>query len=150
MEGDCSHYPADNVNPGQSEKEADEIIDRIENSCTSKCLQNIPASISMGYAVKTSEDEKLRYLMYEAEKMMYAKKLEESKEIRRSIIGYLEGSLYEKGILTQEGTQKILELAQSFGQGLELDRNDQEKLKLLARLYGIGKVFLANIVWYCR
>lgn len=126
--------------PGKGEEETKEKLEKIRQFCKKACIGQIPSSLSLGYGVKENPNQTLTQTLRVAEKMMYANKLEESKDLRYSIIAFLEDSLYKKGILSKDSTSKVIELSENFGKALLMTDGEQEKLSLLARFYGIGKI----------
>ncbi len=60
--------------PKTEAKEAERIIKHIKILCKAKTVESNPVSISLGYAIKRTEDEHIADISKQAEDMMYLKK----------------------------------------------------------------------------
>ena len=121
--------------------EAAKIKDRIKQACK-QAEEEVPVqpSIALGYATKTSGEQKIDEVLKKAEKWVYKRKLVESESIRSSIISSLEETLLEKDYEAREHAERIKKLALKFGRQLELPENRLNELEMLASLHDIGKI----------
>ncbi|MFZ2330687.1 MAG: HD domain-containing phosphohydrolase [Atribacterota bacterium] len=126
--------------PQTTEDAVQEIARRIHKSCTEKCKDIVPGTLSIGYATKHNSDENISEVIKKAEEMMYSHKLLESQNIHSQIISSLQTTLHEKDIETIEHVQRIVEISVKVGEKLGLAQQDMDNLNQLARLYDIGKI----------
>ncbi len=126
--------------PQTSEKMANIICDRIRAGCAASDPEPIQASIALGVASKSQDNDDVYKVIAEAEDIMYRNKLLESKSIRNSIITSLEASLHEKTFETREHAHRMQKLCIEFGRALDLPASELDRLALLANLHDIGKI----------
>ncbi|MFA7186262.1 MAG: PAS domain S-box protein, partial [Victivallales bacterium] len=116
------------------------VIKRIKRNFDRKSRGTLQISVSLGYAVKEKEDEKMTDILKEAEKWMYHKKLLEGKSYRNNIINTLLAVLYERNIETEEHSKRVEEYCLAVGEKLGLSAEQLNELSLLAMLHDIGKI----------
>ena len=121
-------------------KAAQTIIQRMKNHFDRKSNGVMPVSVSLGYAVKETKDEKLTDILKEAEKWMYRKKLLEGESYRSSIIRTLLATLYEKNIATEEHSKRLENYCLTIGKEMKLSEEELNELSILAMLHDIGKI----------
>ena len=132
--------------PGCKYETASRILERL-NKCSINIEEaSIQASISLGMASKTSANIDIKDVIKEAEDNMYRNKLLESRSARSSFITSLEKTLWTRSHETQEHCQRMLEMAQKFGQIVNLNGIERNNLKLIARLHDIGKIAIPNSI----
>ncbi|MHB8278539.1 MAG: sensor domain-containing diguanylate cyclase/phosphohydrolase [Candidatus Humimicrobiaceae bacterium] len=130
--------------PKTTEREIINIENRIDEECQKSSGQKIPISISMGCSTKTEAGKNINLVIIEAEERMYQKKLTESKSILSSIITSLKRILFEKGIETEEHTNRTNALALQLGRSLNLPEIELAELSLFCTLHDIGKVAIPD------
>lgn len=116
------------------------IYERIKDLCNKSMYKTIKPSISMGCATKVKEDESIDDVIKLAEERMYHEKLIEGKQMRSMLISAVEKTLREKCHEPASHTKIMIELSQSFGYHIGLEKREIEDLMLLAKLHDIGKV----------
>ncbi len=126
--------------PRTSKEYAQEVVDRIRESCLKHKGSKIPLSLSIGLATKDSSSQDLQDIIKSAEDDMYSNKLLESKNINSTIITSLKESLLEKSIKTESHMEKLRELVLNLGRSMDLSPGQLDELALLATIYDIGKV----------
>lgn len=128
------------VLPHTTSEKAEEIIERLKESCEK--VQGLPVKISLatGFAVKTKKNQKIGSVLREAEEWMYRNKLLKERSSRRAIIDTLLSTLMEKSAETREHAERMRELGIKIAKRLKLSSRDIDELSLLALLHDIGKV----------
>ncbi len=126
--------------PNTSLVEAERIRQEIYQKC--KTAENVPIelSISIGAAAKTRLNDNIFDTLKQAEEIMYANKLVESKKFRDAIIRSLKKTLFNHTNETEEHTERVSKIALAIGNKMRLSERRLDELKLLAVLHDIGKV----------
>ena len=119
---------------------AKNIVQRIKKSLSQRSRGLIQLSISLGYAVKETKDEKFADVLQEAEKWMYRNKLLDVKSYRSAIIKTLLTTLYENSTETEEHSQRMQKNCLAIGAKLNLSNEELNELSLFAMLHDIGKI----------
>ncbi|MFZ3086272.1 MAG: HD domain-containing phosphohydrolase [Candidatus Hydromicrobium sp.] len=130
--------------PKTTERDSEEIVNRIRTACLKTNDQKIPLSISLGTSTKINDDCDIGTIVKEAEDRMYRRKLLEIKSISSSIISSLERTLQEKSYETEEHAVRMKEMALILGHSLKLSENKLNELSLLSTLHDIGKIAIPD------
>jgi diguanylate cyclase (GGDEF)-like protein len=130
--------------PKTNDKDSEEILKRIRNTCDKTKINSVPVGISLGTSTKKSNEDDIKDIIKEAEDWMYRRKLIEKSSISSSIISSLERTLREKSNETEEHGERMRELALRLGHSLRLKENKLNELSLLATLHDIGKVAIPD------
>jgi len=130
--------------PKTNDKDSEEILKRIRNTCDKTKINSVPVGISLGTSTKKSNEDDIKDIIKEAEDWMYRRKLIEKNSISSSIISSLERTLREKSNETEEHGERMRELALRLGHSLSLKENKLNELSLLATLHDIGKVAIPD------
>ncbi len=130
--------------PKTSYHEAESIHEGINKKCIEE-QQHVDnellfPSISMGYATKTSMDEKLESIFNEAEEYMYRRKLLARKGVHSVFLKYIMTTIYEKSNETQEHCQRMVDMAKHLGSLLNVPHRELDTLELATSLHDIGKI----------
>ncbi len=128
--------------PQTGEREAYAVCSRINSNCSRLFVREVPVSLVMGVATKTSGDKDLEQLLGEAERKMYQHKLEESRSEKSAVLKALLKALEQKSYETKEHTRRMQEIAEKIGSRLQLPKSEQKRLSLLITLHDIGKINL--------
>ena len=80
--------------------------------------------------------------MKKAEDQMYKNKLIEAKNVQHYMINFLTKTLFDKGIETEEHSERVVKLSKKFAERLKLSNKNLEALLLYAKLHNIGKITL--------
>jgi len=123
---------------------AEEIVDRIEQTCSEYRIEDIPISISLGISTKLSEDENVEEILKDAEDKMYHQKMNDEKRTHRSMISLLEKSLDKKDYETEDHVKRMEKLSLLLGKDLKLPENELNELVMLSALHDIGKIAVAD------
>ncbi|MEA2015897.1 MAG: PAS domain-containing protein [Actinomycetota bacterium] len=127
--------------PGEYAKN---ILKRIKKLCRERSTENLPLSISFGYATKKSPSEDIDKVLKEAEDKMYKNKIADSKSTNEIIISSLKENLRKEGSKSEKQSIKLRKYALAVGRRLNLTKERIEELKLLMDVYNIGKLALAD------
>jgi len=110
-----------------------------------KDLQNVEAnplqlSISLGYAIKESQQQTMAEIINTAEGWMYWNKLTKSTELNQDLVTSIEQSLRKITRETEKHSDRLQKIAQKIGFELGLSQPELHHLDLLARLHDLGKI----------
>ncbi|HSV32307.1 MAG TPA: PAS domain-containing protein [Atribacteraceae bacterium] len=118
----------------------EEVIARLHHACREAASDQLPLSVSAGYAMKEDPDTPLDRVIREAEERMYQHKLAESRRTHQAIIAFLEGSLQVSARETEAHVHQVRRLARAIGSALPLPESALNDLELSARLHDLGKI----------
>ncbi len=125
---------------------AGEICRTIADRCRVTLVRDIPVSISLGIAQKTSEEEKLGDVLSRAEDDMYKRKLAESRSVRSGVVSALLKALGAKSCETEEHTRRMEVLALKIGERAGLPESELKRLSLVVILHDIGKIHVDEAI----
>ncbi len=117
---------------------------RIKVQSQNSYTEELPLSMALGAAVKTTETETLTDTLREAEDNMYKHKLTESRSTKNTLLQALLKTLAEKSFETEAHTRRMQQVAQMIGERLNLTDTELARLKLLITLHDIGKINIAE------
>lgn len=130
--------------PKSDETAARNVVDSIKAACLRYAAQadkeTYYASISLGFAVKTTLKEPFSSVLKTAEEYMYRHKLLEHKSLHSAIISSIKTTMYEKSNETEEHAERMTELARKFGIALGFTDDELVSLELVTALHDIGKI----------
>lgn len=126
--------------PQTSRREAESLCKRIAASCRDLMVGDVPVSVSLGLATKTSAGDELVKVLHAAEDDMYKTKLAESRSAKSAVVSALLHALAEKSHETEAHTRRMEELALKMGSRLGLADSELNRLRLLITLHDIGKI----------
>ncbi len=130
--------------PQTDAEEALMISKRITSYCNDIHVEEIPVSMALGVATKTSETGTLTETLREAENNMYKQKLTESRSAKNALLKTLLKTLSEKSFETEAHTLRMQAIAQKIGESLELPDAEINRLNLLITLHDIGKINISE------
>ncbi len=126
--------------PETTAKEAERIINRINQKTSKTKTDELTVSMALGTASKTKSIQNLNNISKMADDNMYQNKLSESKSTKNKIVEGLLNSLAVKSDETKEHTVRMTSLAFDFGEKLGLSNSELNRLFLLSTLHDIGKI----------
>jgi len=132
--------------PQAAAKEARLICKRIKEGCRGALVEDVPVSIALGIATKTSETTSLIETLQEAENEMYRQKLTESRSTKSAVVTSLLNTLAAKSFETEEHTRGMQEVAQKIGTKMNLPDSELNRLELLITLHDIGKINISEAI----
>jgi len=122
------------------------ICKRIKEGCRGAFVVDVPVSIALGIAAKTSEATSLSETLQKAESEMYKQKLTESRSTKSAVVTALLDTLAAKSFETEEHTRGMQKIAQKIGTNLNLTDSELHRLELLITLHDIGKINIAEAI----
>jgi len=122
------------------------INERIRKACKQFNTESSFITISIGTAIKNSEDVDMEALLIEAENKMYNAKIDESKEAKELIIKYLEKKYQERRENIHENLERKLQIADRLAKSLGLSNKNITELKLLIKLHDIGMIVIPDSI----
>jgi diguanylate cyclase (GGDEF)-like protein len=125
-----------------SSEMANQLCQRIRQTCREQGPDPIELSISLGTATKEVVELDVQSILRVAEDRMYASKQQESQSVSGGIISSLERSLWESKSETEEHAERLKRISQQLGRVLQLPGYQIDELALLALLHDIGKVVI--------
>jgi diguanylate cyclase (GGDEF)-like protein/PAS domain S-box-containing protein len=126
--------------PKTSVKEIDAIKKRIIEQCKKTQVCSIPLSMAIGFSVKTRADQDIMKIFKEAEDNMYQNKLIESRSSRNTFLLTLKSALQKKNDISDEHIAYLQNLAQIFGETVNLTGTDLDCFVLLVTFHDIGNI----------
>jgi len=126
--------------PQTGEEEARIICRRIKEASGQAYIKNMPVSMALGVGEKDVPGKELAYVLNEAEKDMYRKKLAESRSEKSAVIDTLLNALGGKSFETADHIARMQEMASLLVERLKLSDSDENRLMLLIKLHDIGKI----------
>lgn len=121
-----------------------EISERIKERVGKVKGDLLTPSISIGFAAKCSEEQKIERIFKEAEDMMYRNKIIESKVSQDTLLNALKNRLREKSLETAVHCRRVKELSVRLGEALGIRGQELENLSLIAELHDFGKVAISR------
>lgn len=130
--------------PNTTREKGIDIIARIKKECLRRSTLTLPLNISLGIATKEHNFENIDAIVSEAESKMYRYKLLDKQASESALIVSMEKALQEKKYETKEYRQDFIDCALKFGEVLQLEKAELNKLKLLSAICDIGKIAVSE------
>jgi len=130
--------------PKLDELEIEKMVNRIIASSDKERVQNIPVSVSVGWATKLEQDVSIDRIFKRAEDMMYHNKAMERNSFRNQSIQLIMQTLIEKIPREEAHSQRVSDLCISIGEEMGLNSVELKGLKTLGLLHDIGKIGISN------
>jgi diguanylate cyclase (GGDEF)-like protein/PAS domain S-box-containing protein len=128
--------------PQTTEEDLKAIWQRIDEKCKETYVKDIPLSLALGAAIKTSTNKDLAEILKEAEENMYKHKLVESQRVKSTILKIMLKNLEAKSFETEAHYSGMHNAAQSIGKGIGLSKPELDKLEMLIPLHDIGEIII--------
>lgn len=126
--------------PKTNPMQAQMIIKKMEKEFYENDCLPLQLSVSLGFDVKLTMQEKLHQMLLKAEAQMYHKKLLEGKNFSNRIINTLLLTLHRKNIETESHALRIETYCIAIAEKMNLAHEEKNNLSLLSALHDIGKV----------
>ena len=121
------------------------IIKRIKNKVYEfNQKEDIPISFALGSATKNDSDQDIEEVLKAADNNMYQNKLSERQSSKDNIVQALLNTLSAKSDETKDHAIRMTELALKFGEKLNLNNSELNRLSLLATMHDIGKAAISE------
>ena len=108
----------------------------------------LPLSISVGYAVRTSPGTTISSIFEEADNNMYREKLHSRLSARSSIVQTMMRALEARDFITEGHADRLQALVVKMARVLELSETTVNDLRLLAQFHDIGKVGVPDSILF--
>jgi len=108
----------------------------------------LPLSISLGFAMKNFEFQRMEDIFKEADDNMYREKLHHRQSGRSNMVQTLMQALGERDFITQGHAQRLQGLVNLMAVSLDLPKHQMADLNLLAQFHDIGKVGIADQILF--
>ena len=108
----------------------------------------LPLSISVGYAVRTSPGTTISSIFEEADNNMYREKLHSRLSARSSIVQTMMRALEARDFITEGHADRLQALVVKMARALELSEGTINDLRLLAQFHDIGKVGVPDSILF--
>lgn len=130
--------------PDADEKETMRINAKIHAVAEEEKIENIPISVSTGWATKDEEGTSINYVFKQAEDMMYHNKSSDNKSQRHQTIQIIMKTLFEKNPREEAHSKRVSELCYQIGVKMEMDSYRVKNLQTAGLLHDIGKIGIGN------
>ena len=100
----------------------------------------VPLSVSIGYAVRQTQDASIEDLLKEADNNMYREKLHHSRSARSAIVQTVMKLLEERDFVTEEHAERLQDLTSKLAQQSSLPEPRVAEIRLLAQFHDVGKI----------
>lgn len=125
---------------------AQKICSRINSKCLETNSGLMKPSIALGFASKSSMNQRSKDVLKEAEEMMYRNKLMEGKNAKSYLITLLKKSLAERTYETEDHSNRLKCYAELICSELQLSDRDVDALLKLAILHDIGEIGVPDTI----
>ena len=130
--------------PNTTREKGIEIINRVKQECQRRSTLTLPLSISFGIATKETSSENINAIVSEAESRMYRHKIFERQVSDSVLIVSMKRALQQKKYDTEEYRQNYIDCATKFGETLQLEKTELNRLILLSAICDIGKIAISE------
>ena len=130
--------------PQTDREEAEQVFSRIKQACERTTKDELPISLGMGIGVKQDAEQNIQEVLKAADDNMYQDKLNEGKSAKNKIVRNLLNTLGAKSDETEKHARRMKKMARKVGREMGLDRDQLNKLSLLASLHDIGKATISE------
>ena len=130
--------------PQKDNNETMQVINRIYSVIEGEKNQNMPISISSGWATKQKHSDSMDSILRIAEDMMYHNKSSAKKSQRHQTIQVIMKTLFEKNPIEEAHSNRVSDLCVRLGECMNLDVSIIKNLQTAALLHDIGKIGVDN------
>lgn len=136
--------------PNASQKILEYTYQRLQENAFSlnQSLQELPLSLSIGFALRTDAKTRLNELYVEADNNMYREKLYRSQSARSAIVQTLMKALEARDFITEGHAERLQVMVADMGTAIGLPPKSIVDLRLLAQFHDIGKVGLRDCILF--
>ncbi|KHO62989.1 diguanylate cyclase [Thermoanaerobacter sp. YS13] len=126
------------------EKAVDRIRKMVKNSKFAFEKENIPLSMSIGYAVKNNSFKKIEEVFKEADNNMYREKLFHKRSSYREVLDSILKMFEIRQPKLQKHLKAVKEILVNFAEYLKLSQVRIKNLELLAEFHDIGMIGISD------
>ena len=129
-------------------RDALEVVDLMKSKCdlfSSKIKDsNININISFGCDTKNKKQVDIMEVIGVAQDYMYKRKLLDRKSSHRDILSTITASLFARSQETEEHADRLAKVAHMIGRVLNLPKQENDFIELVALLHDIGKMGISD------
>lgn len=127
-----------------SPDDAAHTISLIETEVAKENIDNVPISISSGWASVQRKGESMESLFKHAEDMMYRNKSAERNSLRHQSIQIIRQTLFEKSPREELHSKRVSEFCMLIGAKMQMNASQIKNLQIAGLLHDIGKIGISN------
>ena len=120
----------------------EKIIERMTERLSQRTMNEIPVTVSIGYATKQHEDENISETFREAENTMYRRKISERPQYRKKIVDRLLQSLFAQHPEELRHAELVATYAYELALRSGLSEQEAEETREAGMYHDIGKIAL--------
>jgi diguanylate cyclase (GGDEF)-like protein/PAS domain S-box-containing protein len=132
--------------PNITEERIYELKKVIAEDISKHTVSNLDLSLAIGYAIKTSSDQKIDLILKEAEDYMYRIKLSEGRSVRNNAIKAILKTLTDKYKDERVHLEKVSQICKEMGHILGLQDDEIRELELAGLYHDIGKISIPDAI----
>ena len=103
-----------------------------------------PLNVSYGYSISEPGSKSAMETFKEADDRLYENKIPKREEVIKSALAAIRATMLEKDSVAEEHMERLKSTASLFGEIMNFDQEDKEKLILATELHDIGKVVIPD------
>ncbi len=126
--------------PKTDHQETELVTKRIDHKISNQRLNNTMVSVSIGWATKTTLDQKIMETYLKAEKDMYRRKLIESQQMKETTIQTIIHTLHEKDPREKMHSENVGDMSKRIGEALQLNQELIQEIEMAGFLHDIGMI----------
>jgi diguanylate cyclase (GGDEF)-like protein/PAS domain S-box-containing protein len=130
--------------PRTGEKDAEQVVKRIQDVVHQEKLESIQLSVSSGFGTKNENLEDMMNIYKIAEDSMYRRKLSESSSMRHKTITVILKTLYEKNQREEAHSKRVSAICGKIGNALRLNSDLISELETVGLMHDIGKIAISD------
>lgn len=130
--------------PNTDHNSASDTIHLIETAMEKENIENVPISISSGWATVNEKGESMESLFKRAEDMMYRNKSAERNSLRHQSIQIIIKTLFEKSPREESHSERVSDLCMLIGRQMNMNASEIKNLQIAGLLHDIGKIGISN------
>ncbi len=128
-------------------EEATRLAKEVSAKVKAYVVNGVNLSIAYGVATKDCDDEDdIDKLFLKSENEMHSNKIFESQSYRSQSIQSLINAYHEKNPREEEHSHRVSKICELFGQKINLNQEDINKLKAISYLHDIGKIAIDEAI----
>jgi diguanylate cyclase (GGDEF)-like protein len=124
----------------------EEACQRLKNGIrmNNESNQDVPVSLSIGFAISSGPSMTMRELFKEADNNMYREKLHRGQKARSAIVQTVVNLLAERDFIIDGHGDRLQDMVSSLAKSIGLSERKISDMRLLAQFHDIGKVGISE------
>ncbi len=128
------------IMPKTDNKEAEQIINRIQSFLFNEKVCALDISVSFGFATKFDEDENIQDTLKTSEEFMYKHKIYEGSSTTSKAIKIIINALYEKSKREMLHSKRVSKFCEEIALQMNLEADEVKLIKVAGYMHDIGKI----------